>query len=134
MLLGLFDGPRLVHVGLASSFTRARRAELLEEVRALVAPLEGHPWANGFGEDPPGAVARLPGTASHWGENGVPSWVPLRPERVAEVAYDHVDGLRFRHGVRFRRWRPDRDAASCTFEQLLVPEPRRFAEMVAVPR
>jgi ATP-dependent DNA ligase len=119
LLLGLYDDrARLRHVGVCTSFTAKRREELLEELRPLVVPLEGHPWEHGFGlERSP--VGRLLGAAGRWTPEEMElEWVPLAPERVAEVAYDQVDGLRFRHAARFRRWRPDRDPRSCTVEQL----------------
>jgi ATP-dependent DNA ligase len=119
LLLGLYDDAgRLVHVGVASSFPRARRRELLEELRGLAIPLEEHPWRDGMllGGGPMG---RLKGAAGRWDPKTMPlDWVPLRPERVAEVAYEQVDAYRFRHPARFRRWRPDRDPRSCRLEQL----------------
>jgi ATP-dependent DNA ligase len=122
LLLGLHDADgRLEHVGVVTSFRAARREELLDELAPLVAPLEGHPWEHGFltGGSPMG---RLPGAASRWSPaEMIQDWVPLAPERVCEVAYDHVDFDRFRHPARFKRWRPDRDPASCTFDQLEPP-------------
>ena len=117
MLLGVLDGDRLLHVGVVSSFARAKRQELREELAPLVVPLEGHPWEEGFGLEG-GALGRLKGTAGRWTPDMVRDWVPLRPERVAEVSYDHLEGHRFRHPGRFVRWRPDRTAVSCTVEQL----------------
>ena len=117
MLLGVHDGDRLLHVGVVSSFARAKRQSLREELAPLVVPLEGHPWEQGFGLEG-GALGRLKGTAGRWTPDMVRDWVPLRPERVAEVSYDHLEGHRFRHPARFLRWRPDRTAASCTVEQL----------------
>lgn len=118
LLLGLWDDDVLRHVGVSSSFTEARRRALFEKLRASIMPLTGHPWEDGFhiGASP---VGRLPGSAGRWtpGEMAL-DWVPLRPEHVAEVAYDHLDGQRLRHPARFVRWRPDRDPRSCTFEQL----------------
>ncbi len=84
----------------------------------MITPLTGHPWERGFGlgRSP---VGRLAGSAGRWDPDEMTmDWVPLRPERVCEVAYETLDGGRFRHPARFRRWRPDRDAVSCTFEQL----------------
>ena len=118
LLLGLHDDAgALRHVGVASSFARARASELFEELAPLAVPLDDHPWCGGFGEDS-GAVARLPGAASRWTPDLPLDWLPLRPNRVAEVVYDHVDRGRFRHPARFRRWRPDRDAATCSVDQL----------------
>ena len=80
--------------------------------------LEGHPWQHGFnvGRSP---IGRLPGSAGRWDPTEMEAdWIPVRPERVVEVTFDHVDGQRFRHPAHFARWRPDREAQSCTFEQL----------------
>ena len=123
LLLGLYDEDgELVHVGVVTSFTEPRRMALVDELRHLVAPLADHPWEHGFnvGRSPTG---RLLGAAGRWipGEM-TQDWVPLRPELVIEVAYDQVDGHRFRHPARFRRWRPDRDPRSCMLDQL-APTP-----------
>jgi ATP-dependent DNA ligase len=118
LLLGLYDGDELRHVGVTSQFTDKRRKELLDELRPDVVELRDHPWARGFnvGRSPMG---RLPGAAGRWDPATMTQdWVPLRPTRVVEVAYDHLDGQRFRHPARFVRWRPDRDPRSCTFDQL----------------
>jgi ATP-dependent DNA ligase len=124
LLLGLYDdGGDLVHVGVITSFTEPRRMELVEELRRLVAPLEGHPWEHGFnvGRSPTG---RLLGAAGRWIPGEMErDWVPLRPEAVVEAAYDQLDGHRFRHPARFRRWRPDRDPRSCTLDQLAASSP-----------
>ena len=117
LLLGVHEGPVLHHVGVAAGFARARRAELREDLAPLVVPLEGHPWEKGFGLEG-GALGRLKGTAGRWTPEMAQDWLPVRPERVAEVSYDHLEGWRFRHPGRFVRWRPDRVAASCTVEQL----------------
>ena len=119
LLLGLYDDEdRLVHAGVASSFTRERRRELLEELRDLVIPMEEHPWREGMllGGGPMG---RLRGAAGRWDPATMAlDWVPLRPERVAEVSYTQVDDHRFRHPARLMRWRPDRDPRSCRVDQL----------------
>lgn len=118
LLLGLYDGEELRHVGVVTSFSGRRRKELFEELRPLFTPLEGHPWERGFGlgHSP---IGRLAGSAGRWDPKEMSQdWLPLRPEVVCEVAYDQVDAGRFRHGARFRRFRPDRDARSCTFDQL----------------
>ncbi len=117
LLLGLWHGDELRHVGVASQFTDARRRQLLDELRDDVVPLPAHPWARGFNLGP-SPMGRLPGAAGRWDPTEMTQdWVPLRPARVVEVAYDHLDGDRFRHPARFVRWRPDREPRSCTFAQ-----------------
>lgn len=120
MLLGLYDGGKLQHVGVAASFTESRRAELMDELRPLETDIENHPW----GEWQEWAVAnpdRVPGTQSRWSAGKDLSFTPLRPERVLEVGYEHMEGRRFRHTAQFKRWRPDRDPESCGYEQLEEP-------------
>jgi len=123
LLLGLYDGDDLKHVGVVTSFPRDRRASLAAELEPLVMPLETHPWRSGFGlERSP--LGRLLGAAGRWDpEEMAMDWVPLAPERVCEVAYDQLDDRRFRHPARFRRWRPDRDPRSCIFDQLAAARP-----------
>jgi ATP-dependent DNA ligase len=131
LLLGLYDDDgRLQHVGVSTSFPERRRRELLDELQPLVVPLEGHPWEHGFlvGGSP---IGRLKGAAGRWTPDMTQDWVPLDPVRVCEVAYDHVDRDRFRHPARFRRWRPDHDARSCTLDQLEVPVPQ-VADVLAL--
>ncbi|MGW0472806.1 ATP-dependent DNA ligase [Streptomyces coeruleorubidus] len=123
LLLGLYDeGGTLQHVGVSAAFPMKRRAELVEELEPLrMDDVQGHPWA-AWSEEAAHETARLPGAPSRWSAKKDLSWVPLRPERVAEVAYDHMEnGQRFRHTARFRRWRPDRTAESCTYAQLQEP-------------
>jgi ATP-dependent DNA ligase len=120
LLLGLHrDDGELVFVGVVGAFTAARRRALLAELQPLVTTLDGHPWD--WGEA--GATARTPqsSAASRWSAGKDLSFVPLRPERVVEVRYDHMEGDRFRHTAQFVRWRPDRESRSCTFEQLEEP-------------
>lgn len=118
LLLGLFDrGGELRHVGVVSSFTAARRRELAAELAPFVAPLAGHPWEHGF-LVAGGRLGHLPGAAGRWTPGDPRDWIPLRPELVCEVAYDIWEGDRFRHAARFRRWRPDRDATTCTLDQM----------------
>ncbi|MBB6035768.1 ATP-dependent DNA ligase [Phytomonospora endophytica] len=120
LLLGLYDeSGELLNVGAASAFTMARRAELVTELESLVTDIEGHPWAPEKQE----SGTRTPRNAegSRWSGKKDYSFVPLRPERVVEVKYDHLEGQRFRHTAQFKRWRPDREPASCTYEQLEVP-------------
>ena len=118
LLLGLWADGRLQHIGVSASFTAARRAELVEELAPLVCEdLSEHPW----GEWSEWAIAnpdRVPGTQSRWSAGKDLSFTPLRPERVVEVGYDHMEGSRLRHTAQFKRWRPDRDPASCGYDQL----------------
>jgi ATP-dependent DNA ligase len=132
LLLGLFDGEGVLrHVGLTASFTAQRRISLLEDVRPFAMNMESHPWRAGFPRDH-GPAGRLPGAASRWGYDGEPTWVPLSPELVCEVAYDHLQGKRFRHPPRFSRWRPDRDPRSCTYDQFDVQD-LDLAEFLITP-
>ncbi len=123
LLLGAYDGAVLRHVGVVSSLARPARAELRTELLPLVTRLEGHPWEQGFALEG-GALGRLKGTAGRWTPDLPRDWVPLRPERVAEVSYDHLEGYRFRHPARLLRWRPDREPRSCTVQQLNMSEDR----------
>ena len=128
LLLGLFDDQgTLHHVGVTASFTTARRKELVDEL-APYRPetLDGHPWAAWAGEVVSG---RMPGGHSRWNAKRDLSWEPLRPDLVCEVAYDHMQGDRFRHAATFKRWRPDREPPSCTYAQLDTAVP---AELSAV--
>lgn len=122
LLLGLYDDEgALQYVGASSSFRAERRRELMEELAPLRTDRPGeHPWAR-WREEEAHEEGRMPGAPSRWSGKKDASWVPLRPERVCEVAYDHMEGDRFRHTVLFRRWRPDRDPLSCTYEQLEQP-------------
>ena len=122
LLLGLFDDTgTLHHVGVTSSFTWDRRAALVAELEPLREnAVEGHPWGE-WAEWAAAAEAsgqRVPGATSRWNRGKDLSWEPLRPERVVEVAYDHLQGDRFRHGTTFKRWRPDKPPAECRYDQL----------------
>ncbi|WP_285742973.1 ATP-dependent DNA ligase [Lentzea sp. NBRC 105346] len=126
LVLGLYaeDGS-LRHVGVASSFTAARRRELLDELAPLRdRALETHPWAEWANYSGPGANSR-------WNPQRELSMELLRPELVAEVRYEHVMGGRFRHTARLVRFRPDRDASSCTFGQLEEVPPAELAALFA---
>ncbi|MFJ8028949.1 MULTISPECIES: ATP-dependent DNA ligase [unclassified Streptomyces] len=132
LLLGLHDEEgRLQHVGVSAAFPMKRRAELIEELEPLrMDDVRGHPWA-AWSDEAAHEAARLPGAPSRWSGKKDLSWVPLRPERVAEVAYDHMEnGQRFRHTARFRRWRPDRTPESCTYAQLEEPVRYDLAEIL----
>ena len=132
LLLGLYDrAGALRHIGIASSFTEARRRGLLEEIRPYVTDLAAHPWSEGFLLGG-GATGKLRGAAGRWSpEEMDQDWTPLRPELVCEVAFDQVDDHRLRHPARFRRWRPDRDPHSCALEQLEAP-PARLRELLSL--
>ncbi|MFK0293683.1 ATP-dependent DNA ligase [Streptomyces sp. NPDC090442] len=122
LLLGLHDDAgHLQHVGVCASFPMAERRALVAELAPLrMADATGHPWGDWTDEAAHGA-RRMPGGPSRWSGGKDLSWVPLRPERVCEVGYDHMEGDRFRHTTRFRRWRPDRTPESCTYAQLEEP-------------
>jgi ATP-dependent DNA ligase len=135
LLLALYDADgTLHHVGVASSFTAARRRELALELAPLREnALEGHPWADwreeagiaggeGGGK---GGSQRMPGQTSRWNRGKDLGWEPLRIERVCEVAYDHLQGDRFRHATTFVRWRPDRSPRDCRYDQLEETAPLR---------
>ncbi|MFD0022619.1 ATP-dependent DNA ligase [Streptomyces sp. NPDC058382] len=118
LLLGLYDTEgALQHVGVCAAFTMRRRAELVTELEPLLTDVSDHPWG-AWADAEAHERARLPGAPSRWSGKKDMSWVPVRPERVCEVAYDHMEGDRFRHTAQFRRWRPDRTPAGCTYAQL----------------
>ena len=121
MLLGLHDDAgKLHHIGVSASFTETRRAELHEELQPLVCPIEEHPWGE-WSEFLVANPGRVPGTQSRWSQGKDLSFTPLRPARVLEVKYDHMEGSRFRHTAHFKRWRTDRDPESCGYGQLEEP-------------
>lgn len=137
LLLGLYgDDGRLHHVGVVAAFSMARRAELVDELAPLVATdLADHPWgawaeAQAAARSAGAPTTRMPGAVSRWSAGKDLSFVPLRPDRVVEVAYDHMEGDRFRHTAQFRRWRPDRDASSCTYAQLESPDGLDLGEIL----
>jgi ATP-dependent DNA ligase len=132
LLLGLYDeSGDLHHVGVASSFAAPVRTQLKEEVAPLETDaLVSHPWRDWA--DAQENTGRMPGAGNRWNANKDMSWKPLRPERVAEVAYEHLQGDRFRHTARFQRWRPDREPASCTYAQLESPVPIELKEVFGV--
>ena len=122
LLLGLFDDAgKLHHVGITSSFTWDKREALVKVLEPLREnALEGHPWGE-WAEWAQAAEAsgqRLPGATSRWNRGKDLSWEPLRAEKVVEVAYDHLQGDRFRHGTTFVRWRDDKAPADCRYDQL----------------
>ncbi len=120
ILLGLHDDRGvLASVGVVGSFTMARRKELFAELQPLVTEFEGHPWNWAAHEE--GERTPRKNETSRWNAGKDLSFVALRPERVVEVRYDYMEGARFRHTTQFVRWRPDREPASCTYEQLERP-------------
>jgi ATP-dependent DNA ligase len=124
LLLGLYDDEgKLHHVGVAAAFTIAVRKQLVDELAPLREnALEGHPW-RGWAEFQSEAQAegqRVPGATSRWNRGKDLSWEPLRPERVCEVAFDHMQGTRFRHAAHFVRWRKDKRPEECRYDQLEV--------------
>jgi len=122
LLLGLYDDAgTLHHVGICASFTRARRAELAQELAPLREnATDDHPWKAWAEWQADATAQRKPGASSRWNRGKDLSWEPLRIERVCEVAYDHLQGDRFRHATQFRRWRPDKPPAECRYDQLEV--------------
>jgi ATP-dependent DNA ligase len=135
LLLGLYDDDgKLNHVGITSSFSWDRRAALVDQLAPLrEGAVDGHPWQEwaewaGWG-DAEASGQRLPGATSRWNRGKDLSWEPLRIERVAEVAYDHLQGSRFRHATTFKRWRPDKPPAACRYDQLEVTAPYLLASI-----
>jgi ATP-dependent DNA ligase len=128
LLLGLYDAAgALQHVGVCASFTAAKRKELVEFLAPYRADaIAGHPWAGWASAD---AEGRMPGGQSRWSAGKDLSWEPLRVELVVEVAYEHMQGDRFRHMAQFRRWRTDRTPESCTYAQLEVVAPQELAQI-----
>jgi ATP-dependent DNA ligase len=133
LLLGLYDAVgKLQNVGTCSSFTAARRKELIAELEPYRVPsLAGHPWAS-WAADTTGS--RMPGAKSRWTGSKDLSWEALRPELVVEVAYEHMQGDRFRHLAHFRRWRTDKSPKACTYEQLEVVPPQELAAIFPITR
>jgi ATP-dependent DNA ligase len=129
LLLGLFDDAGVLHhMGVASGFSAVRRKTLVDELAPYRAnAADHHPW---IAEEHAGG--RIPGGPSRWNAGKDLSWEPLRPELVAEVAFDHLQSGRFRHATSFVRWRPDRQPRSCTYEQLDTPVPAELQEVFQV--
>jgi ATP-dependent DNA ligase len=134
LLLGLYDDAgALQHVGVCASFTMEKRRELVK----FLAPyrkdaVKGHPWAGWAGAE--GETQRMPGGQSRWSAGKDLSWEPLRPELVLEVAYEHMQGSRFRHMAQFRRWRVDKPPQDCTYAQLEVVPPQELMAIFAGER
>jgi ATP-dependent DNA ligase len=136
LLLGLYDDSgALQHVGVCASFTLEKRRQLVE----FLAPyrknaLANHPWKAWAEAGASEAGHRIPGGQSRWSQGKDLSWEPLRPELVAEVAYEHMQGSRFRHTAQFRRWRIDKKPSYCTYSQLEVVPPQELMEIFASGR
>jgi ATP-dependent DNA ligase len=133
LLLGLYDNAgKLQHVGVCASFTAEKRRELVE----FLAPyrehaLDNHPWREWAGDVGADGNHRMPGGKSRWSQGKDLSWEPVRPELVVEVAYEHMQGRRFRHMSQFRRWRTDKPPVNCTYAQLEVVPPQELMEIFA---
>jgi ATP-dependent DNA ligase len=129
LLLGLYkDDGTLASVGVIGAFPTATRRRLFTELHSLVTTFEEHPWnwaAHMAGDRTPRRSED-----SRWNAGKDLSFVPLRPERVVEVRYDHMEGERFRHTAQFNRWRPDRDPRSCTYAQLEQPVTFSLSDIV----
>ena len=127
LLLGLYDDAGVLHhVGVAASFTDSVRRELVETLAPFRRDaLDDHPWREWAAH--PADARRLPGATSRWNRDKDLSWVALRPELVVEVAYDHMQGTRFRHTAQLRRWRSDKPPRDCTYAQLEVVAPHELA-------
>ena len=131
LLLGLYDDAgALQHVGVCASFSTAKRRELAEFLKSYrTNALAAHPWKHWAeqGTETGEPISRMPGGQSRWSQGKDLSWEPLRPELVVEVAYDHMQGDRFRHTAQFRRWRADKSPSDCTYAQLEVVPPQELA-------
>jgi ATP-dependent DNA ligase len=133
LLLGLYnDTGKLASVGVIGAFPMARRRELLTELQPLVTTFDGHPW-NWAAPAQAETQTRNPRSSetSRWNAGKDLSFIPLRPERVVEVRYDHMEGTRFRHTAQFVRWRPDREPGSCGFGQLEEPVKFNLADVLS---
>jgi ATP-dependent DNA ligase len=129
LLLGLYgEGGDLANIGVIGAFPMAKRRKLFEELQPLVTSFEGHPW--NWGQEETGTRTPRHSEFSRWSAGKDLTFVPLRPERVVEVKYDHMEGERLRHTAQFVRWRPDRDPRSCTYDQLEEPVTYDLAEIL----
>jgi ATP-dependent DNA ligase len=113
LLLGLYDKKGTMHyVGHTSSFSAAERKELIAKLKPLQTEIPESEWKANPG--------RMPGGVSRWSRGKETEWVAVKPELVAEVAYDKLEaGERFRHATRFLRWRTDKPPRKCGFDQIL---------------
>jgi ATP-dependent DNA ligase len=131
LLLGLYDGEGILHhVGICSAFKQDVRAQLAEMLKPLrEGARDGHPWREWAEWQEADTAQRLPGATSRWNRGKDLSWEPIRIGLVCEVAYDHLQGTRFRHATHFKRWRPDKPAADCRYDQLDVTPPFEIKEI-----
>src|SRR4051794_21564888 len=130
LMLGLYDDDGvLASVGVVGAFPMARRRQLLAELQPLVTDFEDHPWA--WAQQEAGNRTPRKSETSRWNAGKDLSFTPLRPERVVEVRYDYMEGVRFRHTTQFVRWRPDRDPRSCTYAQLERPVGFRISDVLS---
>ena len=129
LLLGLYDDDgNLANVGVVGAFPMAQRRRLFEELQPLVTTFDEHPW--NWAQEEMGTRTPRHSEFSRWSAGKDLAFVPLRPERVVEVRYDHMEGDRFRHTTQFERWRPDRDPRSCTYDQLQEPVSYDLSEIL----
>jgi ATP-dependent DNA ligase len=136
LMLGLYsDDGDLQHVGVIGAFPAAQRRELVAELAPYqLAEGEDHPWTHWaeWVQEAVAASSRPPGGGNRWNANKDMSFEPLRPELVVEAAYEHLQGSRLRHTARWRRWRPDRDPSSCTYDQMEAAVPMELSEIFAI--
>jgi ATP-dependent DNA ligase len=133
LLLGLYtDEGVLQSVGVIGAFPAAQRRELMQEMQPLVTTFDDHPWA--WAKEEEGTRTPRNAEGSRWAVGKDLSFTPLRPERVVEVRYEHMEGIRFRHTAQFNRWRPDRDPHSCTYAQLEEPVKYDLADILSLPQ
>ena len=122
LMLAMYDDDgNLHHMGVAASFTAKRRVEFVDELAPhLLTDISEHPWADWLeAEAHMSTDGKMPGAPNRWSAGkGGQAWTPLRPTQVVEVSYVQITNQRFRGTTRFVRWRPDRDAESCRFDQL----------------
>ncbi len=132
LLLGLYDDKDVLQsVGVIGAFPAAQRRDLLKELQPLVTTFDNHPWA--WAKEEEGTRTPRNAEGSRWSVGKDLSFTPLRPERVVEVRYEHMEGNRFRHTAQFNRWRPDRDPRSCTYAQLEEPVSYDLADILSKP-
>jgi ATP-dependent DNA ligase len=131
LLLGLYtDEGVLQSVGVIGAFPAAQRRALMAELQPLVTTFDDHPWA--WAKEEEGTRTPRNAEGSRWAVGKDLSFTPLRPERVVEVRYEHMEGIRFRHTAQFNRWRPDRDPRSCTYAQLEEPVKYDLADILSI--